>query len=188
MISDMKKVFMVHGFEGSPNGGWRPWLMAELEKRGIYACALSMPNSAEPICAEWVNEISRHINKDDEVYLVGHSLGVPAILRYLESAPLGIIAGAVLISGPSKKNDNRKIDSFLDKPFDWENIKPKEGKFKIIHGDNDPNVPFNNAETLSRELGGELIVVKNGGHLSGHDGYFSLPQCLDALVSMVNHK
>ncbi|MBI4599005.1 alpha/beta hydrolase, partial [Candidatus Uhrbacteria bacterium] len=82
----MKKVFIIHGFEGSPNGGWRPWLMAELEKQEIYACALSMPMPENPVCDEWVGEISRHIerNSDDKIYLVGHSLGVPAILRYLE--------------------------------------------------------------------------------------------------------
>ncbi|MFH1162344.1 MAG: alpha/beta hydrolase [Candidatus Jorgensenbacteria bacterium] len=184
----MGKVFIVHGFEGSPNGGWRPWLMAELEKRGIYACALSMPSPKKPICAEWVEEISRHIerNKNDEMYLVGHSLGTPAILRYLESAPAGLaIAGVVLVSGPIEKTETKEIDNFLDKPFDYESIKSKAKKFAIIHGDNDPCVPLNNAETLSKELGGELIIVKNGGHLSGRDGYFSLPQCLNALVRMM---
>jgi len=46
----MKKVFIIHGFEGSPNGGWRPWLMAELEQHDVYACALSMPNPDNPLC------------------------------------------------------------------------------------------------------------------------------------------
>jgi predicted alpha/beta hydrolase family esterase len=181
---DMKKVFIVHGFEGSPNGGWRPWLMGELEKRDIYACALSMPDPEAPVCYKLVEEISRHINKDDEVYLVGHSLGASAILRYLESAPAGI-AGAVLVSGPIEKNRNNKIDSFLDKPFDWKNIKSKASEFVIIHGDTDPNVPLNDAEILSKELDGELIIVKNGGHLNGSSGWLALPQCLNSLVEMM---
>jgi len=162
--------------------------MGELEKRGVYACALSMPSPEVPICSEWVEEISRHVekNRNDEIYLVGHSLGTPAILRYLESAPAGTaIAGAVLVSGPIGKTGNRKIENFLDKPFNWGNIKSKARKFAIIHGDNDPNVPLNNAETLSKELGGELMIVKNGGHLNGSAGWFTLPQCLDALVGMM---
>jgi predicted alpha/beta hydrolase family esterase len=181
----MKKVFIIHGFEGSPNGGWRPWLMGELEKRGIYACALSMPNPANPLLSEWINEIARHISKNDEVYLVGHSLGAPAILHYLESAP-GPVAGVILISGPIERNDNRKIDGFLDKPFDWKNIKTKAKKFAVIHGDNDPWVPLNNAEIAAKELDGELIIVKNGGHLNGSAGWFTLPQCLEALVKMMS--
>jgi predicted alpha/beta hydrolase family esterase len=72
----MKKVFIIHGFEGSPNGGWRPWLMSELEKKDMYACALAMPHPENPICSEWVGEIGRHViqNKQDDIYLVGHSL------------------------------------------------------------------------------------------------------------------
>lgn len=183
----MKKVFIVHGFEGSPNGGWRPWLMAELEKLDIYACALSMPNPESPICAEWVEEISRHIERTgaNEIYLVGHSLGTPAILRYLESVQVKSVSGAVLVSGPSEKNTNRKIDSFLDKNFDFEKIKSKCKAFSIIHGDNDPNVPLDNAKFLSQKLNGELIVIENGGHLNGSAGWLKLPQCLEALNKMM---
>jgi len=183
----MKKVFIIHGFEGSPNGGWRPWLMGELEKQEIYACALSMPTPENPVCSEWVDEISRHIeiNTTDEIYLVGHSLGTPAILRYLESAQAKPISGAVLVSGPSEKNNNRKIDSFLDKNFDFEKIKSNCKKFSMIHGDNDPNVPLDNAKFLSQKLNGELTIVENGGHLNGSAGWFKLPQCLEALNKMM---
>ena len=44
----MKKVFMIHGYEGKPNGGWQPWLMGELAKENIWACALSMPSPNKP--------------------------------------------------------------------------------------------------------------------------------------------
>ncbi|MCL4400159.1 alpha/beta hydrolase [Patescibacteria group bacterium] len=183
----MKKVFIIHGFEGSPNGGWRPWLMEELEKLDIYACALPMPTPESPICSEWVEEISRQINsnKNDDIYLVGHSLGSTAILRYLESAEKEIM-GVILVSGPCRKNNNRKIDSFLDKPFNYGNIKSKSKKFAIIQGDNDPNVPMDDAETLSRELEGKLIIVPDGGHLNGSSGWHKLPQCFDELNEMMN--
>ncbi|MFY9461810.1 MAG: alpha/beta hydrolase [Candidatus Sungiibacteriota bacterium] len=183
----MKKVFIIHGFEGSPNGGWRPWLMTELKKQEIYACALSMPTPENPVCEEWVGEISRQVERSigDEIYLVGHSLGVPAILRYLESAQAKFISGAVLVSGPSEKTHNRKIDSFLDKNFDFEKIKSKCKAFSIIHGDNDPYVPLDNAKFLSQKLSGELIIVENGGHLNGSAGWFNLPQCLEQLKKMM---
>ena len=184
----MKKVFIIHGFQGSPNGGWRPWLMGELEKTDVYACALSMPDSANPVCDEWVNEVIRNVdrNKDDEIYLVGHSLGVPTILRYLEQTGANNIQGAILVSGPSEKNNNRKIDSFLDRPFDFDAIKSKAKQFCIIHGDNDPNVPLSNAEFLTEKLGGDLVIVPNGGHLNGSSGWLVLPQVLEALQRMFN--
>jgi predicted alpha/beta hydrolase family esterase len=92
----------------------------------------------------------------------------------------------VSVSGPVEKTENRNIDGFLDKPFDWKKIRTKAKKFAIIHGDNDPYVPFRNAEILSKELGGELITVKNGGHLNGSAGWFTLPQCLEVLVKMMD--
>lgn len=179
----MKKVFIVHGFQGSPNGGWRPWLMAELEKQDIYACALSMPKPEEPVCDEWVEEIGRQVetNKNDDVYLVGRSLGVPAILRYLEKTEAKNIHGAVLVSGPSEKNNNRKIDSFLEQEFNFETVKSRCKNFSVIHGDNDPNVPLDNAKVLSGELNADLIIVEKGGHLNGSSGWIQLPQCLEAL-------
>ena len=186
----MKKVFIIHGFDGSPNGGWRPWLMGELEKTDVYACALAMPDPANPICDEWVDEVARHVNRDknDEMYLVGHSLGVPTILRYLEQLKTITIQGAVLVSGSSEKNNNRKMDSFLERSFDFPIIKSKAKQFCIIHGDNDPNVPLSNAEFLADKLEGDLIVVPNGGHLNGSSGWLTLPQVLEALQKMFYDK
>lgn len=183
----MKKVFMIHGLEGAPNGGWRPWLMSELQKIEIYACSLSMPHESNPQCTEWVDEITRHIEKDsnDEYYLVGHSLGVPTILRYLEQAPQWVkISGSVLISGPSKKIELEKIAHFLDKPFNFEVIKNKCDKFSIIHGDDDPVVPLDHAGFLSEQLGSDLVIVHGGKHLNGSAGFTQLPECLQELQTM----
>ncbi|MCF7844167.1 alpha/beta fold hydrolase [Candidatus Gracilibacteria bacterium] len=183
----MKKVFMIHGLEGTPNGGWRSWLMSELQKKDIYACSLSMPNESNPTCSEWVDEINRVIerNKDDEIYLIGHSLGVPTILHYLEqSSPNTKIAGVLLISGPSKKIDIEKISHFLEKPFDFETIKSKCSKFAVIHGDDDPVVPLSDAAFLSEKLKCDLVIIHEGKHLNGSAGFTQLPECLKELELM----
>jgi predicted alpha/beta hydrolase family esterase len=183
----MKKVFLIHGFDGSPNGGWRPWLMGELEKQDVYACALPMSDPGNPIPNEWNEEISRQVtrNRNDDIYLVGHSLGVPAILRYVETSSAGNVKGIVLVSGPIQKTDNDKVNAFLEKPFDFSLIKSKAGKCVVIQGDNDPKVPFSDAEMLAKELNGKLVVIKNGGHLNGSSGWLKLPECLDALNEMM---
>lgn len=183
----MKKVFIVHGFQGSPNGGWRPWLMGELEKQNIYSCALSMPNPNNPIPVEWVEEISRHVenNKRDQVYLIGHSLGVPAILRYIENTQAKNIKGIVLVAGPIFKTTKRKVAEFLKKPFDFEKIKKGVKKIVVIHGDNDRSVSMEQGEMLAKKLNGKLIIIKNGGHLNGASGWFTLPQCLEVLNAMM---
>ncbi len=181
-----KKVFFIHGFEGSPNGAWRPWMMGELDKHDIYACALSMPNPKTPEVSEWINEVKRHVdsNQHDKVYLVGHSLGGTAILRYLETYQGKNIDGVVIISAPCHKNKNQKIDTFLDTDFNWNIMKNKIPKIAVIHGDNDPYVSMSDAEETAKELGGKLIVIPNGKHLNGSAGFVRLPECLDVLLEM----
>lgn len=180
----MKKVFIIHGLDGTPNGGWRPWLMGELQKIDIYACSLSMPKHGAPILSEWLEEIGRHVerNQEDEIYLVGHSLGVPTILKYLESMKESVhVAGAILVSGPTEKISNEKVAHFLSTPLDFETIKNKVSKFSVIHGDDDPIVPIQNGGYLANKLNCDLVVIHEGKHLNGSAGFYQLPECLAEL-------
>lgn len=183
----MDKVLIIHGFEGMPNGGWRPWLMGELEKLDVYACALPMPAADAPVLEEWVEEIDRQIplGKEDAFYLVGHSLGVPAILRYLERAEPGVnVRGVVLTAGPLDDVGLEPIRGFFLKPFDFETIKLRAERFAVIHGDDDDVVPFAHAERLAKMLDAELLDVPGGGHLTGSAGWRQLPQALEVLKGM----
>ena len=189
----MKKVFMVHGFMGFPNGGFRPWLMDELNKKNIYACALPMPDPDYPEKSKWVNEIKHAVPEiNEEIFLIGHSLGVPAILRYLEDVPEGVkIGGAVLISGPCSiirlediESKIRRIDNFFDKDFNFKKIKESCKNFLIIHGENDDRVPLEHAKIISENLDCDLVIVPNGGHLNGSNGWKELPQALEGLLNM----
>lgn len=161
--------------------------MTELEKQGIYACALSMPDPNNPIPSEWVDEIARVVerNPKNQIYLVGHSLGVPAILRFLEQTKTKNVKGVVLVSGPVYKTSKKKVAAFLKNSFDFVGIRNKVKKIAVIHGDNDQNVSFEQGEFLAKELKGELIAIKNGGHLNGSSGWVQLPQCLEALEGMM---
>lgn len=162
--------------------------MAELEQLEIYAYALAMPNPEHPVKADWVAEITQAIAKNpgDEIYLVGHSLGVPAILRYLESESAQVINGAVLVSGLIEKIQKPEIESFLETPFDFAAIKSHCRQFAVIHGDDDPNVPPAQASLIAESLSCPLIWVKNGGHLNGSSGWLQLPECLTALQNILD--
>lgn len=180
----MKKVFIIHGLNGEPNGGWRPYLMRELAQQDIYACALSMPTPDAPVLSEWVAEIVRHIDRNpaDEITLVGHSLGGAAILHYLQSASARIISSAVFVSTPCAPTGNPAISEFLASPFAWSRIREKAGRVSVVHGDNDPLVPLADAETIARELGGALTVIPNGQHLNGSAGFTELPELLPIIL------
>jgi predicted alpha/beta hydrolase family esterase len=185
----MKKVFIIHGFNGAPNGAWRPWLLGELSKKDIYACALPMPTPDKPEKDEWIKTISNAVGvPSEEIFLVGHSLGVPALLRYLETLNENQkIGGAVLVSGPVfeiKKEGYERVNSFLVPPFNFEHLKNVCKKFVVIHGEDDKSVPFSDGEFLSKNFSCELIPIPNGGHLNGSAGWRELPQLLESLEKM----
>lgn len=187
----MKKVLIIYGYRGIPNGAWRPWLMTELEKKGIYATTLPMPGFDNPDCSKWVAEIKRQVEQDhdDEIYLIGHSLGSISILKYLEVTSKNfLVSGTILVSTPIKKTDIRNLDSFFEHPLDFKLIKSNCKAFCVIHGTDDTYAPFAQGKELSEILNCSLITIPNGGHLSGQEGWYSLPPCLDSLLEMMDSR
>lgn len=195
----MKKVFIIHGFGGIPNGSWISWLMTELGKKDVYACSLPMPNPKNPIVSEWTDEINHAVNnclKDDEIFLIGHSLGVPAILRYFEQSKQNKkISGVILVSGlidpldsKNKKSNFRKIDSFVFPFIDFRKIKNKAKKFVVFHSVDDPIVPFYHAEKISKELNCKLVKTKKGGHffILSKPICYKIPKLLKEIESILN--
>lgn len=182
MRNSSKKVMLVHGFEGTPNGSWRPWLMRELEKVGIYTSALSFPKPNNPMLTEWMTVLDFNVNlfPKDKVYLVGHSLGVPAILQYLQKYRPNNIKHVILVSGPIK-NEKKKIKNFFVTKLNYDVLK-KICTYSVVHGDNDRFVSFKQAEQLAKGLGCKLHKIKNGGHLNEYDGCMKLPVLLNQIL------
>ena len=186
------RVFLIHGFEGKPNGGWRPWLLGALGRENVFACSLAMPTSDAPKKEEWIQEIRRAVGAPGEpVFLVGHSLGGPAILQYLATLPENSkIGGAILVSSPahlSKDDEHNPIANFFKPDFDFDHIKKVCGQFTVIHGTDDPVVPFSDAKEISKKLSCELIPIINGKHLNGAAGIYELPEAFSVLMSFIHN-
>jgi len=196
----MKKIFIIQGFGGIPNGGWISWIMQQFSKEKIYVCALPMPNPKNPVLSDWLEEISRAVNNtqdEDEIYIVGHSLGATTVLRYLESNPENKkISGVVLVSGvispldtENKESNFRKLDSFLIPDIDLSKVKGKVGKIIVVHSKDDPIVPFWQGEEISKKLGCEFVATEKGGHfyILAEPVLYEFPELLK-IIKEVLHK
>lgn len=118
--------------------------------------------------------------------MVGHSLGVVAILRYLESfPPKQKIGGAVLVAGFPESIGYKELETFFANPLDYEKIKNSAKKFIAINSDDDPYVPLKKGEILRDKLGAEFIVVPNGSHLNEGAGFTKLSIALESLLKML---
>ena len=59
----MKKVFIIHGWDGYPEENWFPWLKKELEDKGFEVFVLQMPDADNPriekLIPRYLNTASR---------------------------------------------------------------------------------------------------------------------------------
>jgi len=182
------KAFIFHCWGGDSRGCWRGWLADELRRKGVEVVAPEFPDTDNPRLPAWLPVARRTVPKFDpsaEWVLVGHSLGCPTILRLLENLKEGEkVKAAVLVAAFAKDLGIDEIRTFIDKPFDWEKIKKKAGKFVIVNSDNDPYVPLAEGERVAKLLGAELIVEHGAGHINEGSGFTRYKRLLELLEAL----
>ena len=184
----MKRVFIIHGYTGYPDKNWFPWLKRELEKLGVEVSVPALPNTNSPQLGEWLPYLKKTVGApDEETYLVGHSLGCPTILRYLQSLDDGQkVGGALLVAGFAEPLVQLpELDSFTE--GEWNDAKVRAGanKLTIMNSDDDPAVPYVNGEHVRDRFKAKLITVHNAGHINEKSGYTEVPFVLDELKKML---
>jgi len=181
-----KRVFFIHGWEGSPEEGWRPWLREQLEAKGFTVINLSMPDTNYPQMNEWIDTLRDAVGvPDKDCYFVGHSLGCITILRYLESLSQGQkIGGALLVAAFTEDLGINEIKNFFTKDINWEKIKKHCNNFTVLLSDNDQYVPLSYGDTFKEKLNAKIIIKRNLGHFNGDDVPTELPPVLDAFSQL----
>lgn len=192
----MKKIFIIHGWGGTPKSDWYNWLKKELEKKGYQAEVPEMPDTMNPKIDAWVSKVEEKVGKPDEnTYFVGHSIGCQTILRYLEKLPEDAkLGGAIFVAGWFDLKEEtwdedytkEKARPWIETPIDFEKIKKHTNKIVAIFSDNDPYVALKNKDVFSQRLGAQIIIEKSKGHFSGEEGVKELPIVLDMLLKWLS--
>ena len=183
-----KRAFLIHGWEGYPEEGWRPWLKNELKSSGFEVFIPAMPDTDNPKMDEWINHLTKIVERPTpNDFFVGHSLGCITILRYLETLKENEkIGGAVLVAGFGHDLDysgyNGELSSFFKTPVSWEKIKKHCRQFVTIMSDDDPYVPLEHGDIFKEKLGAKLVVEHHMKHFSGDDGIDVLPSAKEAVL------
>lgn len=171
----MKKAVILHGTSSSPDSAWKPWLKAELEKRGYTVWAPLLPDNDRPNRFTY-DEFFRNSGWDfTDNLIIGHSSGATAVLNLLSSDWAPHIKTAVLIA--THLNDKLLqdvdwyepemfTDNFPPEGFNFEKIKTKSDSFYLFHGSADALCDPKDAENLSRELEGSFVLIDGAGHFS----------------------
>jgi len=194
----MKRVFLIHGWDGRPDNHWFPYVTWELRANGFEVSAPQMPNAAAPKVKEWLSFLKDYVGRlDEQTYFVGHSLGCIAVARYLTEGitrisrtkariPQTKAGGCVFVAGFSGRINVPEIREFYELPFDAEKAKMHCEKFVMIFSDNDSYVPMERSLEMAKQLGAKTILERGKGHFTERDGVTALPSVLSALLKVAS--
>jgi len=166
----MKRAIIVHCWGGNSKYAWYPSVQKELETLGYQVLVPDMPNTDTPKLSEWLPFLSNLIGTPDEdLVLIGHSVGTVVIMRYLESLKDNEKIGkSILVAGYTDPLGFKELENFFETKLDFEKIKIKsKNGFVLIQSDNDPFVSEQYGIRLRDELGAKLVVKHNALHMSG---------------------
>ena len=191
-MTELQRVFLIHGWTGHANKDWFPWVKEELTKKGYEVIVPEMPDSDNPIRGEWIAKMHQLIDppKHNDI-LVGHSLGGLAVLRYLETLKEGqkidkvvLVAPAILLSPAAIENvnDEKIVHDWKDDPINFNDIKSKAGSFTVLLSKNDPMVLYDeNKKVIEENLTNNIVTFDKMGHFTQEDGVTEFSQLLDLI-------
>src|SRR3989344_8188293 len=115
----MKRLFIIHGWGGSPDEELHKYLKKELSKENFEVYFPEMPNTEEPKINEWVSHLKKTVQTPDKsTYFLGHSIGCQAILRYIESLPENTkVGGAIFLAGWFNLKNLESSEEEIAKPW-----------------------------------------------------------------------
>ena len=188
-----KRLYIIHGWVGSPREPLFVWLKSQADKIGFETCEPEMPNTDAPEIDAWVGCLSSNVGAlDENTYFIGHSIGCQAILRYLAKREGERIGGAVFIApwltltGIDAEADKKIVQPWLDTAIAFQSVKMATNKFTAIFSDNDPFVPIQENIRLFKERFDPKIIIEHAkGHFTEGDGVVDLPSASEALRAMV---
>jgi predicted alpha/beta hydrolase family esterase len=182
---------IAHGTFGAPERNWYPWLTWQGIRHGTVVRVPRLPTPKNQSYATWHAAFEDQAGPIDErSVVIGHSTGVPFLLRYLQESQARI-AAAFFVSGfamelPLVGHEELRplLKSFVDFDFDGSKIAPLAPVMQCFHGDNDDVVPFAAGLGVAKLLGCPMETIKGGRHLNTEAGIFEFQELLRAIQSV----
>lgn len=184
----MKKAIIVHRWSGSPSADWYPWLNEQLTSNGFIVMVPEMPSPDAPEIISWTEKLGEYINDEDEIYLIGHSVGCQTILRFIESNNVSVkkaifVAPWFHLNNLETDEERAIAEPWLTVPIDFEAVKSKCDDFACLFSDNDPFVPLSDKDIFSAALDAKIITLHGRGHFTGEEGAVEIPEVLSEMTN-----
>lgn len=197
-------LMLVHGMRcfDIDNDLWYSWLKDKIKEKytNSYLIFKNLPNPSKCYINEWIPFIKKEIDEAKEktgynkIYLVGHSTGAIALMRYMESYK---ITGAVLVSSYiTDLNDERERESgyfpiikdgIIENDWNWEKMISNAEWIVNIGAEDDKYIPIEEILQVSINLNlkeeNSIIFSKDQG--MGHFKIKIFPELYDVLIKKI---
>lgn len=165
----MKQALILHGTDASPDANWFRWLEQVLGKNSYTTWLPQLPESATPNTEVYNNFLRSNGDfiTNEQTLLVGHSSGAVAILSFLQNLDDATTVGDVYLVSVFKDSLGWEVlGGLFQEPYNYELIRTKARSITVIHSDDDPYVPQEQARFVAGQLDARLIIIGGQGHFN----------------------
>ncbi len=160
-----KKFYIIHGYGADSSSNFFPWLKNKLNQQNYFCDILDLPNTDFPKLDEWINYMNQNIVVDENTYIIAHSLGCIATLKYIDKFNLATIKGIYLVSGFDESLPLfPQLDSFTKIKINYQKVIEKINLRYVIASKDDDLVPFKSSEKLAKNISAKFVALDNYGH------------------------
>lgn len=165
------KAVLAHCWTGQPQSGWYSSWQSTLAAHGVRTAIPALPQTDTPDASEWLDAFAAAVDEADEkTVLVGHSLGCATVLAYLETLPVDLCLGGVVLVAPFSKPLNiAVIDAFHARGFDWHKLHARREPKRVIFGARDAYLVDRLQEEcrhFSTAWGADVLLLAQGDHFA----------------------
>lgn len=183
ITSGVKRFVLLHGYTGTPERNFFPWLKALLERYGYEVIVPALPNTKNPTIAEQVEYVLKNISLEENTALLGHSMGGAVALKIAEIKKLAKLILVDAVSSPIRVTRQTKYERTFDWQFDWENIRANT-KDVVVLSDTTPGndiLPLH-AERIAQALSVTVRKIKAEEiHICATEEPEVLKACVDTM-------
>ncbi len=185
----LMKVFIIHGYQSSPEQHWFPWLARKIEQIGSRCEIVHLEGSDQPDFAIWRKNLVEQVHPlNEQTIIIAHSLACISALDYLSEALNGrLIRAMFMVAGFNEKlTALPELNQFVQQA----KLNDALLRFRIqqrylLFSCNDPFVPAPLSIHFGQLLNAQMIEVKKAGHFMMEDGFSEFPQLWEKLEQLL---
>jgi len=175
----MKKVLILHGWQGSDAPHWQAWLAGELVQENCIVAFPQLSEKSAPQKEVWLEEALEIMDELHPDIVVCHSLG--NILWFHMCSRLKQPVRKLLLCAPPRDlSEYEEVETFF--PVEIPSDLYAE-QVLMVASDNDPYMGIDESIMMAMRMQVDLKIIKQGGHLNTDSGYGPWPWVKEWVLS-----